>query len=394
MDPFEEREVRDTAVLCRLDLNVPLDFGEVADDARLEAVLPTIRSLVARGARVVLCSHLGRPQGRVDEELRMGPVADRLGSLLDMTVRAVPCTVGEEAAAAVAELEAGQVLLLENLRFHAGETAHDPAFADALAALGDSFVLDAFGVCHRDHASVVGLAGRLPTTVGPLIRAELSAFARVLNDPDRPFVAVLGGAKVSDKIPVIESLLGRVDALLVGGAMANTFLTARGQDMGASLVEEDLVEAAGGLIAKAREADIPLHLPLDLVVTDDFDHPAPSPSVADVRPGAMAVDIGTATCAAYAEVIAGARTVVWNGPMGVFEKPPWDDGTRAVAEAICSSDAYSVIGGGDSAAAIRRAGLAGKVSHLSTGGGASLQLLEGTPLPGLQAAGVAVSSDQ
>ena len=392
MNPFEGREVRNTAVLCRLDLNVPLDAGAVADDTRLEAVLPTVRSLADRGARIVLCSHLGRPKGHVVEELRLKPVSERLSHLLGFPVQQIPTTIGDHATAAVKELEPGHALLLENLRFHAGETGHEPAFADQLAVLGDSFVLDAFGVCHRNHASVVGLAKRLPTTVGPLIRAELAAFARVLQSPERPFVAVLGGAKVADKIPVIENLLGQVDAVLVGGAMANTFMAALGQDMGASLVDHDLVDTAARLIEQARSAGVPFHLPLDLVVTDDINDPGPSSVVADVRPGAMAVDIGPATCGAFAEVIAGARTIVWNGPMGVFEKPPWDEGTRSVAQSICESDAYSVIGGGDSAAAVRRAGLASQVGHLSTGGGASLQLLQGTPLPGLQAAGIAVSS--
>jgi phosphoglycerate kinase len=372
-----------TRVLVRSDLNVPLEGGRVTDDLRVEASLPTIRRLRDAGARVVVMSHLGRPNGEVRDELRMAPVAQRLGELLGAPVEAARDVVGEDAHRVVDNLADGEVALLENLRFHPGETKNDPSFARALADLGDAYVDDAFGAAHRAHASVVGVPQILrPAVAGELLQREIDTLSRLLDAPEKPFVAVLGGAKVSDKLGVIDNLLQRVDDLLIGGAMCFTFLRARGLDVGASRVEEEQLDAVGRLIDQAGAR---LHLPVDVVAAATFDADAEHRTVAvDQMPdGWLGLDIGPRTVDEFGSVIRGAQMLLWNGPMGVFEWEAFAAGTRGVAEAVAACPGFTVIGGGDSAAAVRGMGLADRVSHVSTGGGASLEFLEGTELPGV-----------
>lgn len=381
---LRELDVRGKRVLVRADFNVPLENGRITDDTRIRAALPTIRELLDRGAAVILCSHLGRPKGRVVEELRLAPVARRLEELLGRPVLALPEVVGEEVERRLADLKPGDVALLENLRFHPGETANDPAFADALARLADCYVNDAFGAAHRAHASVVGVARRLPAAAGLLLERELEVLGTLLERPRRPFWAVLGGAKVSDKIGVIERLLELCDGLAIGGAMANTLLAARGYSVGRSLYEPEQVEPARRWLERAGDR---LLLPVDVVVTERLEPGAESRVVPvdAIPPEAMAVDVGPATLAAWRERLQGAGTVFWNGPLGVFEVEPFHRGTFALAEFLAGLDAVTVVGGGDSVAAVRRTGVADRIDHISTGGGASLELLEGKPLPGVEA---------
>ncbi len=379
--------------LVRVDFNVPLDkTGVIGDDTRIRAALPTIRYLLENGASVVLMSHLGRPKKKVVEELRLRPVAERLFELLPEAteVRKTEVTTGAAAEAAVADLKPGQVLLLENTRFDPREESNDPKMAQELAKLGDVYVNDAFGTAHRAHASTEGVAQHLPAVAGFLMEAELNALYGALNDPQRPFVTIIGGAKISDKIKVIENLLSRVNALLIGGGMANTFLLAQGYNLGDSLIEPDSVDVARSLIEKAKAANVNLMLPTDAVIADAFSADAQTQTVAvdAVSAGWRVLDIGPATVAAYSAVIKDAKTVIWNGPMGVFEMEPFAVGTRAVAQALADASAQgavTVIGGGDSVAAVEQAGLSDKMSHISTGGGASLELLEGRELPGVVA---------
>ena len=381
-------EVAGRRVLVRVDLNVPLDGGRVTDDLRIEESLPTIRRLRGAGARVILLSHLGRPKGKVVDDLRLAPVADRLSSLLAAPVAVATDTIGDDARRVVERLSDGDVALLENLRFDPGEEDNDPAFADALAAMGDAYVNDAFGAAHRAHASVVGLPARLGDAVaGELLEAELATLSRLLHDPPRPFVAILGGAKVSDKLGVIDNLLGRVDRLLIGGAMCFTFLAAKGFDVGASRVESDQIDTCRTLLAEAEAAGVQLLLPVDIVAAEAFQPDADHRRVsADGIPdGWMGLDIGTDTVERFAGAIADAGAVLWNGPMGVFEWDAFAGGTQGVARAVAASDGFTVIGGGDSAAAIRKLRLASEVTHVSTGGGASLEFLEGRDLPGVAA---------
>lgn len=382
-----ELEVDGQRVFVRADLNAPLDDGEVADDLRLEAAVPTLSSLLERGARVVLASHLGRPGGEVDERYSLRPVARRLGELLGRDVPIAEDVVGPDARERVAALADGELVLLENLRFDPGEKANDDDFAEALASLCDLYVGDAFGAAHRAHASIAGVPARRPGAAGDLLRREVEVLGGLLDDPSRPYVAVLGGAKVSDKIPVVENLLARVDALCIGGAMCFTFLRARGLDVGASRVEEDHVDAVVELLSTAASRGVSVHLPVDVVVAPEFDEDAPPTTVAvDAMPAdQMGLDVGPETAADYAETVRGAGAVFWNGPMGVFEWDAFAAGTRSVAEAMATTDAWTVVGGGDSAAAIRAFGLDGEVDHVSTGGGASLELLEGKDLPGVAA---------
>lgn len=372
--------------LVRVDFNVPLsDSGRISDDARIQAALPTLEFLREQGAALVLMSHLGRPKGEPDPQYSLRPVAERLGQLLGTDVAFVPALTGEEAEQAVAALQPGDVLLLENTRFEPGETKNDPALALALARLGDVFVNDAFGSAHRAHASTAGVAAHLPAVAGLLMEKELAFLGGALAEPERPFVAILGGAKISDKIPVIEALLQKVDAVLIGGGMANTFLAAEGYEMGDSLVEADALATAERLMQAGAGI---LQLPVDLVVADQFtaDATRQTVSVDEVPAGWMALDIGVATVAHFSNRLAGARTVVWNGPMGVAEFPAFARGTVAIAEMLAGlSNATTIIGGGDSAAAVRQAGLADAMSHVSTGGGASLEFLEGKSLPGVAA---------
>ena len=375
-------------VLVRVDLNVPLDNGSVADALRIEESLPTIRRLRDAGARVVLMSHLGRPKGAVVEDLRLTPVAERLSQLLGTPVATASDVVGDDARRMVDGLADGDVGLLENLRFESGEEANDPAFADQLAALGDAYVNDAFGAAHRAHASVVGVPERLDDAVaGELMETELATLSQLLHDPPRPFVAILGGAKVSDKLGVIDNLLGRVDTLLVGGAMCFTFLQAKGFDVGASRVEDDHVDTCRDLMARAEEEGVGLLLPVDIIAAEAFEADADSRRVsADGIPdGWMGLDIGPETVDRFAAALAGAGSVLWNGPMGVFEWEAFAAGTQGVARAVAATGGFTVIGGGDSAAAIRKLGLAQQVRHVSTGGGASLEFLEGRDLPGVAA---------
>ena len=385
---LESLEAAGRRVLVRVDLNVPLADGRVADDLRIEESLATIRRLCSAGARVVLMSHLGRPKGKVDEGLRLAPVGRRLSELLGAPVTVATDVVGDDARRVVDELADGDVALLENLRFESGEEANDDAFADALASLGEAYVDDAFGAAHRAHASVVGVPARLTDAVaGELMERELATLSRLLDDPPRPFVAILGGAKVSDKLGVIDNLLERVDRLLIGGAMCFTFLQAKGYDVGGSRVEEDQVGTCRDLLAQADKAGVALLLPTDIVAAEAFESDADHRRVsADSIPeGWMGLDIGSETVNRFAAAIADAGAVLWNGPMGVFEWPAFAAGTEGVARAVAGSDGFTVIGGGDSAAAIRKLGLADQVTHVSTGGGASLEFLEGRDLPGVAA---------
>ncbi|MCL4831888.1 MAG: phosphoglycerate kinase [Caldilineaceae bacterium] len=372
--------------LVRVDFNVPQDeSGAITDDTRIQAALPTLHYLLDNGAALVLMSHLGRPKGGADPKYSLRPIAEHLALLLGRPVQFVGETVGSEAENAAQALQPGDVLVIENTRFDPRETKNDPAMSAQLAKLGDLFVNDAFGSAHRAHASTTGVADYLPGVAGFLMQKELDYLGDALEDPQRPFVAILGGAKVSDKIPVIEALLEKVDAILIGGGMANTFLAAQGYATGKSLVEKEALDTARSLLEKGEGC---IHLPVDLVVADAFAADAVREVVAvDAIPeGWMALDIGPASIAHFANRLAGAKTVVWNGPMGVFEMPAFATGTVAIAEILAGlSNATTVIGGGDSAAAVRQAGLDGKISHVSTGGGASLEFLEGKVLPGVAA---------
>jgi phosphoglycerate kinase len=384
---LDSLDVSGKRVLVRCDLNVPLGDGAITDDLRIRAALPTLNDLLERGARLAICSHLGRPKGKVVDELRLAPIGERLSELLERDVTAVRDVVGDEAKEACASED--QVVLLENLRFAPGETDNDANFADALASMADAYVNDAFGASHREHASIVGVPQRLPSAAGHLLVDEVSKLERLLKEPERPYVAVLGGVKVSDKLDVIDNLIGRVDALCIGGAMAFTLLVARGEDVGRSLVEGDRVEDVRKMLAEAESRDVAIHLPVDVVAADKPEEGAAHDTVLLSEIGdRMGVDIGTETTGAFAKVIVGARTVLWNGPMGIFEVPDYSAGTLGVATAIgeaTAEGAFTVAGGGDSAAALKLFSMTDAVSHLSTGGGASLELLEGKDLPGVAA---------
>jgi phosphoglycerate kinase len=386
---FNKKSVKDVnfthkKVIVRVDFNVPLSDGVITDDTRIQAALPTIEYLLDQDAAVILCSHLGRPKTKDDIQFSLKPVATYLATLLDVPVKFAEDCRGEVAASAAKDLKFGEVLVLENTRFYSDEKNNDPAMAKELASYADWFVNDAFGTAHRAHASTVGIADYLPACAGLLLEKEIEFLDKAIEEPIRPFVAIMGGAKISDKIGVINNLLTKADTILIGGGMANTFFKAKGFAMGDSLVEEEAVETAKALIDKGGDKII---LPVDLVLANAFDNDAASQTVAvgDIPAGWRALDIGPASVALFSQLVSKAGTVVWNGPMGVFEMPNFAKGTFLVAEAVAASNAVSIVGGGDSAAAINQSGLADKISHISTGGGASLEMLEGKVLPGLAA---------
>lgn len=384
---IDSLDVAGKRVIVRCDLNVPLSHGSIADDLRIRATLPTLRSLLNRGALLAVCSHLGRPKGKVVDELRMAPVGERLGELLEHDVVCASDVAGS-AARAACESDA-RITLLENLRFEPGEEANDRDFAGRLAALGEAYVNDAFGASHRAHASIVGLPERLPSAAGKLLIQEIDELSRLLEAPDHPYVAALGGAKVSDKLDVIGNLLPQVDAFCIGGAMAFTLLRARGIDVGRSLVEEDRIPDAEKMLEDAAAGGVEVHLPIDVVAVDSLDAGAARETVSlgDIAKR-IGVDIGPRTTGTFAQAIIAARTVLWNGPMGIFEVDAYAQGTRGVAVAISEATregAFTVAGGGDSAAALKKFKMIDAVSHLSTGGGASLEFLEGKELPGIAA---------
>ncbi|WP_026672296.1 phosphoglycerate kinase [Alkalihalobacterium bogoriense] len=380
-------DVKGKKVFCRVDFNVPMKDGEVTDDTRIRAALPTIQHLVDQGAKVLLASHLGRPKGQVVEELRLDAVAKRLSDLLQKEVTKTDEAFGTEVDEAVSAMQEGDVLLLENVRFYAGEEKNDPELAKAFAQLADLYVNDAFGAAHRAHASTEGIAHHIPAVSGFLMEKELDVLGKALSNPDRPFTAIIGGAKVKDKIGVIENLLEKVDNLIIGGGLAYTFVKALGHEVGKSLLEEDKIDLAKSFMDKAKEKGVKFYVPEDVIVADDFSDSA-NKKVVDIDsiPSDWeALDIGPKTIDTYRNVILESKLVIWNGPMGVFELQSFENGTKSVGLALADSDAYSVIGGGDSAAAVEKFGLAEQMSHISTGGGASLEFMEGKALPGVVA---------
>jgi phosphoglycerate kinase len=385
---IKDVDVKGKRVLVRVDFNVPLDGETVVDDTRVRAAMPTLRYLVDHGAKVIICSHLGRPKGEPDPKYSLKPVRRTLQRLLGRNVYFAPETVGQETTESVERLIDGEVLMLENLRFNPGEKANDPAFARQLASLADIYVNDAFGAAHRAHASTAGVAEFLPAYAGLLLAREVETLTDMLSDPARPFVAILGGSKVSDKFGVIDRLIDVVDVLLIGGGMAFTFLVAKGIDVGTSIVEKDWVEPAKAMLIKAEAKGTEIVLPVDFVVADAFAEDAETRIVGreEIPSAMMGLDIGPASDESFKHEISRAKTIFWNGPMGVFEMKPFENGTRVVAEAIARNNrAVSVVGGGDSVAALKKFGLEGRVTFVSTGGGASMKLLEGSPLPGVEA---------
>ena len=389
---LNDLDVDGKRVLVRVDFNVPIEQGVEAIalyDQRLRATLPTIRYLIDKGSRVILCSHLGRPRGQVVEELRLAPVGGRLAVLLDHPVRSLPQVYGADVEASVAGMNAGDVVLLENLRFDPGEEKNSPEFSQALAALADVFVIDAFAVAHRAHASTVGITEYLPSAMGFLVEKEVNSMGRALESPEKPLAALMGGAKVSDKILVLENLLSKLDHLFIGGGMCVTFLNAMGRNTGASRIEEDRLDFAREILERAKEHSIDVHLPKEVVVASEFD---PSPTsvqtvAADRVPdGVFIMDIAPAAADEFVRGLAGCKTIIWNGPMGVFEMDRFSEGTRVVAQAIAAREGVTtVVGGGSTAEAVEALGLMDKMTHVSTGGGASLEFLEGKELPGIAA---------
>ena len=386
---IEDIDVHGKRVLCRCDFNVPTKAGVITSDKRIVAALPTIEYLVKHGARVILCSHMGKPKGEVKPELSLKIVADRLSELLGQPVKMAQDVVGESARSLAASLKDGEVMLLENTRFEKGETKNDPELSKKLASMADIFVNDAFGTAHRAHSSTAGVADYLPAVCGYLIQKEIGVMGKALADPERPFVAILGGAKVSDKLNVINNLLEKVDTLIIGGGMAYTFLAAKGYGIGKSLFDAEKVDYCKDMMKKAEEKGVKLLLPVDTVIAASFPDPIDAPievstvDVAAIPADMEGMDIGEKTRALFADAVKSAKTVVWNGPMGVFENPTLAKGTIAVAQALADSSAITIVGGGDSAAACEQLGFADKITHISTGGGASLEFLEGLELPGI-----------
>lgn len=378
-------DLKGKKVFCRVDFNVPMQDDKVTDDTRIQAALPTIQYIMEQGGRAILASHLGRPKGKVVEELKLDPVAKRLSELLGKPVKKTDESIGDQVKARIAEMKDGEVLLLENVRFHAGEEKNDPELAKEFAGLAEIYVNDAFGAAHRAHASTAGIADYLPAVAGFLMEKEIEFLGKALSDPVRPFTAIIGGAKVKDKIGVIENLLEKVDNLIIGGGLAYTFLKAEGYEIGKSLLEEDKLELAKSFIEKAKEKQIRFLMPIDVVVADEFSEAANKKvvDISEMPTDWQSLDIGPKTVELYKQVIKESKLVIWNGPMGVFEMEPFAHGTNGVAEAMAETDAITIIGGGDSAAAIEKAGLANQMTHISTGGGASLEFMEGKELPGI-----------
>ena len=385
---MDDVNVKGKRVFVRVDFNVPMEDGKITDDTRIRAAIPTIEALVNKGAKVILASHLGRPKGEVKEDMRLTAVGERLSELMNKPVKKLDESIGEAVEAAVAEMQDGDIVLLENVRFHKGEEKNDEELAKAFARLADVYVNDAFGAAHRAHASTEGIAKHVEAAVsGYLMQKELDVLGKALSQPERPFTAIIGGAKVKDKIGVIENLLDKVDHLIIGGGLSYTFTKAEGYDIGTSLLEEDKIELAKSFIEKAKEKGVELHMPIDAVVANEFSKDAETKVVdIDAIPSDwMGLDIGPKTAEKYADIIKNSKLIIWNGPMGVFEMDKFANGTEKVAQAMAETQGYTVIGGGDSAAAVEKFDVADKMDHISTGGGASLELMEGKELPGIVA---------
>ncbi|GGM36162.1 phosphoglycerate kinase [Paraliobacillus quinghaiensis] len=384
---IKDLDVKGKKVFCRVDFNVPMSNGEVTDDTRIKAAVPTIEYLVKQGAKVVLSSHLGRPEGQVVEELRLDSVAKRLSDLLNQTVTKTDEVFGPEVDKAIGAMADGDVVLIENVRFNPGETKNDPELAKEFAKMGDYYVNDAFGAAHRAHASTAGVAEHLTSAAGFLLEKELEVLGKALSNPDRPFTAIIGGAKVKDKIGVIDHLLDKVDNLIIGGGLSYTFIKAQGYEIGQSLLEEDKIELAKEFIQKAKDKGVNMVLPVDAIVADDFSKDANTKvaDITDIPADWQGLDIGPKTIETYEKLVKESKLVIWNGPMGVFELEPFSKGTIGVAKALAETNGYTVIGGGDSAAAVEKFELADKMDHISTGGGASLEFMEGKVLPGVAA---------
>jgi phosphoglycerate kinase len=385
---LKDVDVKGKRVFCRVDFNVPMQDGKITDETRIRAALPTIQYMIEQGAKVILASHLGRPKGKVVEEMRLTPVAVRLSELLGKDVKKADEAYGDSVKALIATMNDGDVLLLENVRFYPGEEKNDPELAKQFAELADVYVNDAFGAAHRAHASTEGIAHYIPAVSGFLMEKELEVLGKALSNPERPFTAIIGGAKVKDKIGVIDNLLEKVDNLIIGGGLAYTFVKAQGHEIGKSLLEEDKIDLAKSFMAKAEEKGVKFYMPVDAIVADDFSADANSKvvSIEEIPADWEALDIGPKTSEIYRDVIQTSKLVIWNGPMGVFEIDKFAGGTKAVAQALADSEGtYSVIGGGDSAAAVEKFNLADQMSHISTGGGASLEFMEGKELPGVVA---------
>ena len=385
---MDDVNVKGKRVFVRVDFNVPMEEGKITDETRIRAAIPTIEALVNAGAKVILASHLGRPKGEVNENMRLTAVGERLSQLMNRPVKKLDESIGEAVEKAVAEMQDGDIVLLENVRFHKGEEKNDEELSKAFAKLADVYVNDAFGAAHRAHASTEGITKFVDTAVsGYLMQKELDVLGKALSNPERPFTAIIGGAKVKDKIGVIENLLEKVDHLIIGGGLSYTFTKAQGYSVGKSLLEEDKIELARGFIEKAKEKGVQLHMPVDAVVANEFSKDAETQvvDIQNIPEDWMGLDIGPKTAEKYAEIIKNSKLIIWNGPMGVFEMDKFANGTKAVANAMAETEGYTVIGGGDSAAAVEKFGVADKMDHISTGGGASLELMEGKELPGIVA---------
>lgn len=384
---MKDMQLEGQRVFCRVDFNVPMENGQVTDVTRIRAAIPTIEYMVEQGAKVILASHLGRPNGEVNEEMRLTVAGEKLAELIGKPVLKLDTSIGQEVEQAIAAMKNGDIVLLENVRFHAGEEKNDADLAKSFADLADVFVNDAFGAAHRAHASTAGIADYIPAVSGLLIEKELDVLGKALSTPERPFTAIIGGAKVKDKIGVINHLLDKVDNLIIGGGLAYTFLKAQGYEIGKSLLEEDKIDLAKSFIQKAKDNGVKLYLPIDVTIADDFSKDANTKVVkSDAIPADWeGLDIGTETAELYAKVIEESKLIIWNGPMGVFELEPFAGGTKRVAQAMAVTAGYTVIGGGDSAAAVEKFGVADKMDHISTGGGASLEFMEGKDLPGVSA---------